>query len=299
MSNQKEYKLSPVGRIVQGDLFNAQTTDHAGRPRETPQFYVGLAIEKTNPEFAEFYATMQAVAQRDFPRGEWQKQDFAWKLVDGDGIDTNGNPNNQKPGFAGCWVLRLTSGFAPEVYDANCQRIVDPQQAQRGFYARVNIAMCGNGDPQKSGIYLNLGMTQIVGYGEVITSGPAAGDVFAPSTSGYVPQGMSTTPIAPAAMPAQPGVPQQPMQPQQPVQQPMQPMQPQQPMQPMQPMQPQQPMQAGNMPPATGAPIAQQPMQSAPAVSSATPTTAAPGALPAGSVGSIQPNPAILNGPQQ
>lgn len=281
----KVFLLTPVGRIVQGSLWEPQTKDHSGRPLEKPKWFVGLAIPKGTPETEAFIQQVQAKAMADFPNGEYNAPAFAWKMIDGDGVDAQGQPYAGRTGFAGHIILRLTSGFAPEVYDQQVQRIMDPSMVKRGYYVQVNASIQGNGDAQKPGVYINLGMTQLCGYGEEITSGPAATDVFGTAPAA-LPAGASATPLAPAAgMPAQPGV--------APLAQPMA-----QPGMAPAPVAAPQPATVAPAPMPGAAPIAQPQPVSAPVASSAPGTMVAPGVSPAGVAPGVAPNPAILN-PQQ
>lgn len=201
-----------AGRFVQGDLFKGSDKNITGGPRKdragnpTVQFFLGFAIPKTDPTWP---AISQAIAQKaalDFPGGDSANgQPFAWKIIDGD-------QSPEKEGFAGHWVLRLTSGFATKVYDQSVppQQIVDPNAVKRGDYLRLRISVRGNGQQPvaqggKPGIFLNPVLIQLVGYGPEIVGGPDAAEVFAQPVA--LPPGASATPVASAApMPATPGV---------------------------------------------------------------------------------------------
>ena len=213
MSN--EYILTPVGRLIQGNYFEGSDKDFYGKPRvdksgnPSVQYYAGLAIEKTNPEWPAFWATLQAEAQAGFPRGEYQwagfavdgvtpdpNRVFAWKVEDGDGHKFQG-----KDGAAGCWIVKATTGFAPSVVNAQNLPIANPLEAVRGHYYQFAVTFKANGDLQKPGMYINLVMARLVGYGQEIVGGPDAASVFGAPAA--LPQGASATPIAPAQqMPA-------------------------------------------------------------------------------------------------
>ena len=118
--------LTPVGRLVQGDCWKANTTDQQGNPlihksgpntgQPRVNYYVGIAVPKTDPGFAELWAKMQQAAQEGFPAGQYNNPGFSWKMIDGDGLDAQGQPYANREGHAGCWIVRLSSGFAPQVY---------------------------------------------------------------------------------------------------------------------------------------------------------------------------------------
>ena len=149
------------------------------------------------------WAQITQTAQRDFPGQEWNQPGFAWKVVDGDAP-----ANANKAGFPGHYILRMATGFAPTAYNSNDQQIVDHQQIVRGYYIQVYFSIRGNGEPAtgKPGMYINHSMVRLVGYGDIIASGPSAEQAFGAMPT--LPQGASTTPLAPAAaMPAPVGAP--------------------------------------------------------------------------------------------
>ena len=197
--SEKLYLLTPAGRLVQGDCFKGSDKDANGRPRVSQsgqpkmQWYMGLAIANTDPAFATFWAQVQAKAQEDFPNGSAQLPTFAWKLIDGDATE-----HASKPGFPGHYVLRLTTGFQPQVIDRARQQITDPETVKRGCYLQVAVSVQGNSEPQtgKPGVYINPMTVMLIGYGEAISSAPPLDQVFA--TIAPLPAGASATPLAPA-----------------------------------------------------------------------------------------------------
>lgn len=221
--------LTPVGRLVQGDPFEAQTKDQQGNPltiksgpnagQPTQRFFIAVAFAKNDPNFGPFYQKMVAQARADWPQwfdaaGNCTHPRFSWKLADGDGVDDNGKPNNTKEGFAGHWVVKFSSSFAPRCFHAGHyqphEQIQDPKAIQRGYFVRVAGSMEGNGNTQKPGLYVNLGMVELAGVGPIISSGPDAGAVFG-GAAPVLPAGAQPLPMhaaaAPAAMPGAPGAP--------------------------------------------------------------------------------------------
>ena len=136
---------TPAGRMVQGHPLEGQTTDMENRPLTfqdgTPRqnFFFALAVEKSNPEWAAFWAAIHAKAGLDFPAGQTQQADFSWKVSDGD-APINAN----KVGFPGHYVIKMSSSFAPKLYDTSSpvREIVDPNQLKRGDYVRVQVKVC-------------------------------------------------------------------------------------------------------------------------------------------------------------
>lgn len=209
---QPVYDVTPVGRLVQGDAFQGNTKDMQGRERRSragnlyTEFFQRIAIPK-GPEWDRLWGVIHAKALLDFPNGAHGEPTFAWKVLDGD------LPQNvTKPGWAGCWVLKCTSGFPPRVF-ANttpAQEIVDPSQCKRGDYVMFSISIVGNEQPPtanggKPGMMIGCSVIRQVAYGEPISTGPNPDDLFGAPTP--MPVGGSATPIAAGPMPANPAAP--------------------------------------------------------------------------------------------
>lgn len=213
-----ETLLSPVGRLVQGHCFESQKTDQNGRPltynsgpqagQPREQWFIGLAVEKTNPEVDQFRARLHQIAQTGFPHlfdaaGACTHPQFAFKYVDGDGRDQSGKPFADRTGFAGCWVFRFSSGYPPRVFTAGGAHVItDPSAVKRGHYIRVSGSAKPNGDHQKPGLFLNVDLIEHVAFGEEIVSGPDAQQVFGSAPPQHLPAGASSTPPAPSTAPA-------------------------------------------------------------------------------------------------
>lgn len=209
---------SPVGRLVQGDAFEAQTTDQQGKPRvvqtgpnagqPSPEWFVALAFPKNDPNWPAFHALIDQESRTAWPHlfpvpgGPCTLPTFSNKIIDGDGVDQTGKPHALKPGFAGCWVVRFTTGFAPGVYKLvnGAHHAAGKEDLKRGYYVRVAGSTKSNGNPQKPGLYLNWSMLEIVAYGEEIITGPSPADAFA-APVGALPPGASAVPMAPAPLP--------------------------------------------------------------------------------------------------
>jgi len=126
--------LTPVGRIVQGSAWTPNQKDKEGRPliykdgSPRVQYYIGLAIEKTNPECNTLWQKIQGAAQAAWPGGQTQLPTFAWKVIDGD------KPGQvEKQGFQGHWVFKLTSGFPFKIYNKELTGVLTEEtQCKRG-----------------------------------------------------------------------------------------------------------------------------------------------------------------------
>lgn len=225
---------SPTGRFVQGDCFDAQTKDQQGNPltiktgpnagQPTQAWIINVAHRKDDP------ATLPYLMQlRDLAKAAWpafftapnnspplfgcSHPKFALKIMDGDGIDDNGKPNAQKPGMAGCWIVKYkTSAGAPKVFNAGQYDAMDQLQDKRAFprgsKVRVRVNIESNKNDTRPGMYLNPNMVSIeaVATGaDIIVSGEDAADAFGASsvaaggTYAGVSQATTTPPPPPGA----------------------------------------------------------------------------------------------------
>lgn len=220
--------LTPVGRLVQGDPFEAQTKNMQGQPlmtmsgQPTQRYFVAVAFRKDDPAWAPLYAKLVASARAAFPalfdaNGNCTHPRFSWKVMDGDGTDDNGKSNANKEGFAGHWILKFSSSFAPRCFHAGHyqphEQIQDPKAIQRGYYVRIAGSFEGNNNPTKPGLYVNLNMVELSGIGAVITTGPDAANVFGgapaplPVGAAPLPMHVGSAQIAAPSMPAMPQMP--------------------------------------------------------------------------------------------
>lgn len=209
--------LTPVGRLVQGHPLVLETVEDErtkqpkigkdGQPQK--QVYIALAFAKSDPTFMnEVWPKLSQVAERDWPSGEFRAPTFAWKVVDGDGVDRKGKPYASREGFAGHYILKIASGYLYQVVDQNVQPITDPKAIKRGDYLRAQVAVRGNAPSQTPGLYINPDFVQLCGYGKEIVSGPDVSAALAAAPAFALPPGASTIPTAPmAALPTVPGVP--------------------------------------------------------------------------------------------
>lgn len=230
---------SPVMRLIQGGMQlqlkkNRDKTpklDKNGQP-VYECFFAG-AIPKLidngagvmidNPDVGTFYALIHAKARESFPHlfntpdGQCSHKRFAWKMVDGDGRDDDGEELANKPGFAGNWVFKFATRYAPQLchygkYDPR-DRIVNIMDAtntkivtsvddiiKKGYFIRVAGTVDGNGvQPGEKeavpGMYLSPNLVELVAFGDVIIGGPDAAAIFgaAPAIT-RLPPGASTTP---------------------------------------------------------------------------------------------------------
>lgn len=201
---------TPVGRLVEGSLYKGNQFDAENKPltfksgknagQSRVDFYFALAIPKTGESHwnqTEWGQTIERVAKLAFPKGQWQRPDFSWKIIDGD--STLMNKANKRPcdkeGFAGNWVLKFSRPFAPKIYNFDgSQLITEENFVNLGDFIQVNALVAGNNSDIQPGIYLNHNMVAFRAYGDRITLGvdaKAAGFGNAP-----LPPGASAVPSA-------------------------------------------------------------------------------------------------------
>lgn len=220
MSSQADSFLTPVGRLVMGDCFTPNEKDAEGNPlivKNGPnagqlrkEWFVGIAIDKADPGWPVLHNLIRQRAKADFPHlfdpaGNCLSPKFAWKIIDGDSQLPNSKMVRpcDKPGFPGCWVLCFSSGYAPKVYQrGGNEMITDPSGVQRGYYVRVAGSVRGNESTQQPGVFLNMSLVELVGFGEIIKTGPDAAAVFGGSAATYMPKGMTTAPQVATPAPA-------------------------------------------------------------------------------------------------
>lgn len=209
MSNREDL-LTPIGRLVQGSLYEPQTTDAENKPltyksgpnQNEPRvnFYFALAIEKkgeTHWSQTPWGAKVWKIGHEGFKDGQAQSRAFAWKIVDGDSVEPNrvGRKPCDREGYPGHWVLNFSSGFAPGVYNDNgTQQLLEPDFVKLGDYIQVFGGVASNDSMQQPGIYLNHQMVAFCGYGKRIILGADPKSVGFGQTSD-APAGMSKMPV--------------------------------------------------------------------------------------------------------
>lgn len=181
MAKTREAFTTPLGRIVQGDVFVAQTKDQQGNLRvyksgpnvgqPNPQFFIAVAFPKVLPngqpnhEFEVVRALLERTARAEwpglFPAGGAPINAvtnpsvnplFTMKLKDGDDVDRNGKSNATKPGFAGHWVLSFSSQYAPKACRPIVENAVNPQDWESLAYDPA----AGGAKPIKCGDYVRI-----------------------------------------------------------------------------------------------------------------------------------------------
>lgn len=210
--------LTPVGRLVGGDLFKGSTTDSKGQPRvyksgpnagqPRTEFWFSLALPKNSPDVVAFIQARHVEARTAWPQffdpaGNCLRRDFASKIIDGDSTEYNQSMKRwcDYPGYAGHWVLRFSGSYAPKVVSTGGKRyITDPEEVKPGYWIRVSGSSVSNNSQQTPGMHLNHSLVEFVAYGEVIEFGADPTKVFAQPVVA-LPPGASAIPLAPANAP--------------------------------------------------------------------------------------------------
>lgn len=220
MSNDSITILFPVGRLVQGSLYEMQDKDMDGNPlvvksgpnkgQPTKRGYFAVAYKKGEAHWAStpWGQAIWNYGHGAWPNGQAQQLDFAWKVEDGD--DTRPKKKTQRrnidtEGFAGHWIVKFSSGFVPKVYNADgSAQLLEPNYVKPGSFVEVQGNVATNGNATNPGVYVNYGMVAFAGFGPEITFGPDAASVG--FGKGALPPGASSVPPASFAPPAVPGV---------------------------------------------------------------------------------------------
>jgi hypothetical protein len=211
-----------VGRMVWGhpaklqdrkDPRTKQTILKDGKPVQQAAF--GVAFPKADFQ-RDCWPFMAQEAATGYPNGVPPR--FSWKYVDGDTIDSKGQPYNLREGYAGCYVLTIANGFAAPLYIRNPQNGLWQQLAPEGIKcgdyvalglsAKVNVAT-GTDTPS---LYINPTAVLLIGYGsEILSQSAVDPNALFANKQFALPPGASAQPMTPqGAMPQ--GMPGQPMQ---------------------------------------------------------------------------------------
>lgn len=183
MAHIAQIQLPPC-RIVEGSASRSTSLGMNGRKLDQPQFYIGLAMPKSDPRVGEVWQAYMSTALQYFASNNYivesikagiRPNGFAFKWVDGD------DPKRRdKEGNAGHWILKVKSIFAFKVVDQNNQPI-DAAVLKTGFYADALLGLDGNKQfNDKAGLFVNPIFIRWLfpGYGKEIISGPDANKVM-------------------------------------------------------------------------------------------------------------------------
>lgn len=239
-------EFTVTGRLVQGDPHKPgpPPTDRQTRKPKVGadgqplpgQFFVAIAVPKNPaardvipgiPSFEETKAQLDADARSAWPQFfgtpvagappvgpelpvGCTNPKFANKIIDGDGYDENGQPYNTREGFAGHWIVKCASQFAPKVWrwdaapqdgqPAGWREMGGPHggNVKCGDYVSVAGNCVSNQSQQSPGMYMNLNAVTFEKEGTPIVSAAAVDP-----NAAFGARGAGPTP-APAASPPPP-----------------------------------------------------------------------------------------------
>lgn len=195
---------TPVGRIVWGnpakprikkDQKTKQPVFRDGKQVE--QWTFGLAIPKADFN-AQVWPYLQQEAATLYPSGV--PGQFSWKVKDGDGVDRNGKPYRDREGYAGCFVLAVTTeAFAPPIYklENGAYRQLAANEIKCGDYVVVKLNVKANSPKDQThtpGLYVNPVGINHVGYGQEIVGQEADPNEMFGATQYQLPPGATTAP---------------------------------------------------------------------------------------------------------
>ena len=212
----RENILTPIGRLVQGSLYEGQTTDAEGRPlisktganqgQPRVNFYFAIAIPKGlegDWRQTSWGQKLLNVGLKGFPQGQTNSPSFAWKVVDGDSQVPNkkGRKPCDREGYPAHWILNFSSSIAPNICNANgTQQILEKDAVKLGDYIQVYGSVVDNESMQQPGVFLNHQYVAFAGYGERIVLGIDPKDIGFGADP--LPAGASLTPIESGFNPA-------------------------------------------------------------------------------------------------
>lgn len=210
MADQGTEFTTPVGRIVWGHPSKPRNkTDQQNKPvlnaqgQPIPQWAFGLAIPK-DQFMAGVWPHMAAEAMKGYPSGQFPPS-MSWKYKDGDGVDRQGKPYTDRPGYAGHIVLNISTELrAPNIFklEGAGYRQMSPEEVKTGDYVAVGLNLKVN-VPQNvthtPGLYVNPLAIEFVGYGEEIQTGfNADPNAIFGGRQHALPPGASATPVGAA-----------------------------------------------------------------------------------------------------
>ncbi len=179
------------------------------------EFGCGLAVQKVlmnqcaPGQPGEIWAAIHEEAYKLYPSRQLPPG-FAWKYKDGDGVDHNGQPFNQREGHAEHLIFALVTSIPIKFFRfENGQNVMINEGIKCGDYVQAAVTVKAHGaeGQGKAGLYLNPNAIRFLGYGTEIINAPSGDQIFG-SAMPAMPPGASATPLAPiGAMPGQPPMP--------------------------------------------------------------------------------------------
>lgn len=214
----------PVGRLVYGHPSKKipkldqkrQPVLKDGQPVLVHMFGVAYPKQVFNDHI---WPIMYQAASAAFG-GQQPPPHFAYKFKDGDGVDRQGRPYNQREGYAGHIVIHFETQLNVTAFRQNPQTggwdQITENDYKTGDYVAVNCNIEGNkpSDPTHTpGLFINPVGVLHIGNGTAIVNAPSADQMFggqqfalppgatAPGSAPPMPAGMANPPGFGGAMP--------------------------------------------------------------------------------------------------
>lgn len=209
--------LTPVGRLVQGSLYDPSTTDAEGNPHTDKkgepyvEYFFAIAIEKGQEKHwseTSWGQLIWTVGHKAYPSIA-SSPNFSWKIKDGDSTVPNlkGNRPCDFTGFAGNWILCFKNRYVFSICNDNGQlKLTEKDYIKLGYYVRVSAKVSGNGGTQQPGVYLRPEAVALIGEGDLISRGVDTKDIGFDKDL-VIPAGCRRTSVAPEFANAPPIVP--------------------------------------------------------------------------------------------
>lgn len=206
--------VTPPGRIVWGNPARAakKTDQKTKQPilrdgKQVEQWAFGLAIPKES-FLRDVWPLLQQESATVFPNGV--PPQFSWKFKDGDSIARDGKKYSDREGYAGHYVLNIsTEAFAPPIYknEGGRYRQLEAHEIKTGDFVVAKLMIKANlptNATHTPGLYVNPVGIELIGYGAEIVSVNANPDEMFGGRTYQLPPGATATPVAPPGAPAAP-----------------------------------------------------------------------------------------------
>lgn len=218
---------TPVGRVVWGSPTKPRPkTQRSGPTKGQPQLdstgaqikEISFGVAFPKGEFtASIWPVMAAEIATGYPSNVPPR--FAYKFVDGDGVDPEGKLYSLREGYAGCMVLAYTQRIndtfgVPPLFKFNPTTsrydILGPDDIKCGDYVAVGTNFkvhVASGSDDTPSVYVNPKGIELVGYGTaIVTAGAVDPNAIFGGQARALPAGASATPMQQPGAPSMPGM---------------------------------------------------------------------------------------------
>ncbi len=188
MSQNFQFNIGSVGRIISGSVSQKRTKNMSGHPipEDDQKYEFGVAWPKGDQHFDQFLSQLWQFVSANWANDQsklaalqtaWGKgfQGLSLKINDGDKPNSKGQINENTKGH---WVVWFSSSFDVPCCNPGFQQI-DPETVKTGYYVMMSGSMKDNGQAlPHAGVYMNASHVMLVAEGEVIQGGIDAETAF-------------------------------------------------------------------------------------------------------------------------